>query len=380
MAIYIVPIVAVCWSCAPLRLERSIRTGDMDWIMYGGGMERTNVAPCGVTPPLVRVWSHSASGGFSVYSASTAESLLFVPNLQGEIQIIRVPDGRELTSHDFGSSIFGSPVIQNDTIYVAMSRDPVSLFAYTLTTATTQWKRKIGDIETSPLVIGRRLYVTTYGGELVCLDRSTGDLNWKYRVPEMKTTEAIPSSPASNGSIIVFGCDDGTLYAVSADSGTLSWRTAAARGSIVGSPSISDGRVFVGSLDSTFYALSLDSGKVLWRRALGSRIFGSQAVASGRVYTGTAGGELYCLDMINGSVIWNRQVGGILDSAPLVSDSVVYAGCADKNVYAFSALNGKPLGDIALDGRIKAGPIACYGYLVVLDDTHTISAFHHRNE
>jgi outer membrane protein assembly factor BamB len=361
-------------SCSPLRLQHSIKTSGHDWIMYGGRMERTNVAPCTVTPPLVRVWTYDASAGFSPYSVAVAESLVFIANLQGEIRIVRVSDGQEVSSHDFGSAIFGTPVIENDTMYITMSRNETNLFAYTLTTGGMQWKQKVGDVETAPLMIHNRLFVTTYGGELLSVNKSTGDIVWTFKIPAPARTGIIRSSPASDTTTIVFGCDDGKLYAVTADSGKLRWSTAT-RGSIVASPSVSDGKVFVGSLDSTFYAFSLDSGKVLWRRSLGSRIYGSQAVSAGHVYVGTSGGELYCLDGTDGTSIWCGKVKSILSSAPLVSDSVVYAGCADKKLYAFSAGSGALLGNYQLEGRIKAGPVACDGYLLVLDDDRTVNAF-----
>ncbi len=342
--------------------------------MYGGGPGRTNATTSPVLPPLSLAWSYDASSGFSPYSGALADSMLFIQNLQGEIRIVNATDGHELSSHRLGASAFGTPVLQNDTMYVAMSRDPAGLFAYTLNTATMRWKLNAGDIETSPLLIQDRLYATTYDGRLICVNTSSGLLLWTFRAPEVSQPAVIRSSPAGDDSTVVFGCDDHKLYAVNAASGTLRW-SAATRGSIVASPSVADRKVLVGSLDSSFYAFGLDSGDLVWQQPLGSRIFGSQAVARGRVYAGTSGGDVFCLDMLDGSVIWKSSLKSIVSTTPMVSDTVVYVGCGDKKIYALSGSSGSILWSGDLQGRARGTPLAWNGFLVVLDDTHTVSAF-----
>ncbi len=366
-------------SCSPFRLQRSLPPGNTGWIMYGREMERANVAGCEIPPPLGRLWTCDVSSGSGTYGIAAADSLLFVGNLQGEIHIVRMRDGHELCSRSFGSAIFGAPVIDDDTLIVATSGDEVTMLAYILTTGKIKWQQKVGDVETSPLLMNRRLYVTTYEGKLFCLNKSTGEVVWTFTTSTRTEPEIIRSSPAGDGTRVVFGCDDGKMVAVSADSGKLLW-VQSARRSIVSSPSISSGKVFVGSLDSTFYAFDLDSGNVVWSRPLGSRIFGSQAVLRSHVYVGTSAGIFYCLDVNDGTTIWSTHMNELLNTAPLVSDSIVYIGSSDKKLYACIASTGKCVWEDQLLGRMASAPVGIDGFLFVLDDNHTLYGYRHREE
>ena len=372
--IYTVLLVATGLSCSTLRLDRPVTTGTHDWLMYGGRMERTNATENAVVPPLSRAWTYDASSGFSPYSIALADSLLIIQNLQGEIRIVSAPDGRELGSRRFGTSVFGTPVLHDDTLYVALSRDATTVLAYNLRSAVIQWKLSAGDVETSPLLMQNRLFVTTYEGKLLCISTSTGEILWTYKVPESSQPALIRSSPAGDGETVFFGCDDHKLYAVNAADGSLRW-SAATRGSIVATPSVADDKIFVGSLDSSLHAFNRSSGTLVWQRDLGSRIFGSQAVKNGYVYAGSTGGDLFCLDAKTGTLVWTCYLNSILNAAPLVSDTVVYVGCGDKKMYAVSAATGSLLWSSELPGRVRGTPVAWNGFLFVLDDTHTVTAF-----
>jgi outer membrane protein assembly factor BamB len=364
-------------SCSSFRLERPIELSGSEWTMCGGGIERTNAVSRLPAPPLRCLWKYDVSAGSGSCGPSVADSLLFIGNFQGDIRIVRLTDGQEKSSRGFGSAIFGTPVIDHDTMYVVTSRDAVTVIAYILTTGKPKWQMKIGDVETSPLLMNGLLYITTYDGRLLCMDKSTGSVRWTFNVPkEQSRSRIIRSSPAGDGSKVVFGCDDGKVYALNAETGSLLW-AASARASIVATPSISGGRVLVGSQDSTIYAVDLNSGTVVWKHSLGSRIYGSQAVSRSYAYVGTSAGTLFCLEAGTGKEVWSVRTGELLNTAPLVGDSTVYIGSADKKLYAFGAVTGEEQWSDTLEGRISAAPVAEDGFLLVVDDSHTLYGFQH---
>ena len=371
-----VSIIIFLSGCAPSHFRQSVRIGPDDWTLFGGSIERTNVANSILSPPLAVVWEYDASAGFSPYSGAVADSFLFVGNLQGEIHTVQIATGKVMGVYDFGSAIIGTPVIENDRMFVALTKDEESLVCYTLLTGNIEWRAKIGEIETSPLLVGTHLFVTTLKGTLVCVDKKTGEIVWQYNVPVHKNPKMIFSSPASDGKLIVFGCDDGALYTVGLDDGKLRWSAATGR-SILASPSISSGKIFFGSLDSMYYALDLETGKQLWKQRLGSKIYGSQSVSANYVYVGTAGGEIFCLNVLTGAIIWNAAAKSVINSAPLLSGNILYVGSLDKTLSAFDAESGKLVWQYKTEGRIKTMPIISKGFLFLFAEDKSVIAFKH---
>lgn len=363
-------------GCSELRLQRGVHEKSGDWTMYGGSIGRTNVSDAVVTPPLAPVWEFDASAGFSPYSVALADSYVFVGNLQGEVRVIGAAGGKGLGSFDFGSAIVGTPVVDGSTMFVALAHDDQSLVSYDLISGTVNWQIPAGDIETSPLRIGNRLYVTTLHGKLLCVDKGSGQILWKYQIPPRVRTRLIHSSPASDGTLVVFGSDNGDLYAVDAGDGTFRWSVHV--GSCIdGSPSVSGGRAFIGALDGNYSAVDLNTGHIAWSRMLDGPVFSSQAVTERSVYVGTAGRTVYCLNSGTGEITWTATVGNVVNSSPLVTGEVVYTGCIDKTLYAFSAGTGEVLWKSALEGRIKTMPVASGDRLYVLAEDRSVIAMEH---
>ena len=364
-------VLAGLMACHHLRLAQAPSVSATDWRFYGGTRERTNASLYEIKPPLTVAWEYDASAGFGVYSASAVDNLLFVGTLKGEVHVIDIQTGHGMGVNDFGSAVAGTPIPDGALMYVALAHREKSLVAFNVTNGATPWGAKLGDIETSPLLDGDRLFVTTANGKIVCLGKKEGMPVWEYAVPPHPRPVLIHSSPASDGNVVVFGCDDGSIVAVGSDDGQPRWRAKTGQ-SIMASPSIRDSVVYVGSLDSTFYAFHAKDGKLLWKRRLGTKIFASQAVGQDRVYVGTVGGILYALNRETGAIDWTFTTNSVISAAPLLSGNILYAGCLDKNLYALDAKTGDMLWSYKAEGRIKTMPIAYRDFLIILEDNRTV--------
>ncbi len=361
-------------ACSVLRVPGPLIAPLSGEVSSGNDIRRTHATSSAFIPPLREVWTADAPAGFGPAAATIVDSLLFYGDLHGEVHIVRLRDGQEVGSKSYGSAIFNAPVFDRDTMYLAMSRSEPNLLAYSIATGTMFWKLNMPDIETELLRVGGRLYAATFHGTLFCVDKSSGSTIWKFEVPMTGRTRIVRSSPSSDGSVVVFGCDDGSMIAVSADSGTLRWRTPA-RESIVCPPAIDSGSVFFGSLDSSLYALDLATGRMKWSTDLRSAIFDGQAVYGGSIYTATAAGELYCLRGSDGSIRWSTPLKNMAGASPIVADTVVYVGCMDKHFYAYGAASGDQLWECAAEGRIRSIPVTGNGWMIVLTDDRKIHAF-----
>jgi outer membrane protein assembly factor BamB len=365
---------AALLSCNYVHMERTFRAEPGDWQMYGGGTGRCNVSPEEVRPPLRKLWEYTTGAGFSSAPASAVDSILFVGTLIGEVHTIRLATGEGMGTTDFGSAIVGTPIPDGDDLYISLTHDETSMLAYNLRSGRTEWKVYAGDIESSPLLMGEKLLVTTLEGRLIALNKATGVTLWTFDAGTPEHPVMIHSSPSSDGTRIFFGADDGFLYAVKAADGTGEWKGATA-GPLTASPSVSDGCVYIGSTDRTLYAFDAATGAPRWKRGLGSGIVASQAVDGEHVYAGTTGGVFFCLNKKDGSVVWSDTAGSLYSAPPLVSGQVVYAGCADRTLYAFDAGSGARLWEFKTEGRIKSMPIIWRRLLVVLAEDDVVMGF-----
>jgi len=363
-------------GCGGLQLSQHLTPAETDWRMSGGNIGRTNTAPESIDPPLSVVWKDDAGAGFGFSPGISTDNVLFAGNLHGDVHAIRIQDGKDLGSKRFGSALMGTPAAGADTLFLALAHDDPSLLAYNVYTGAVLWKAAVGDVETSPLILDRHIFVTTLTGKLQCIATANGSIEWTYALPERSRSLLIHSSPVSDGNLIVFGTDNSELCAVNSLTGHLEWKTSA-RAAIFATPSINLGKVFVGSLDSMMYAFEVTTGKVVWSTSLGSKIYGGQAVDNQSVYVGTVGGTFYCLNAVTGAVVWRSPLGGVLNSAPLLSGSVVYVGSLDKNLYALDRATGSILWKYTAEGRIKSAPIIADSTLIIFAEDRSVIALRH---
>jgi outer membrane protein assembly factor BamB len=188
------------------------------------------------------------------------------------------------------------------------------------------------------------------------------------RAPEilwkLETGGRIMSSPAVADGVAFIGSDDGSLYAVAADTGEELWRFET-DGAVRSSPAVAGGRVYFGSYDGKFYALDAATGELAWlfqttgeRRWRAKNLDGmtprdevhtdpwdfylsSPVIAGGYAYFGTGEGMLYALDADSGEALWELETGDTIHSSPAVASGTVYVGNMESRLYAVDALTGE---------------------------------------
>ena len=356
-------------GCTPVRLQRPIKVHEEDWTVFGGNAQHTNQSPVVLSPPLEIAWEYDASGGFGTGSPVAADSFVFVGTLSGEIHVVHSKTGERVGVVSVESAVTGAPLIDGISLIAGSATGDRTLISYDYRDGITRWAKELGGIESSPLRFGYRLFVTTLGGILYCLDKASGSELWRY-----ETKAPIHSSPATDGRTVVFGCDDGFLYAIDLETGKLIWRFKAGR-SIFSTPSIYQERVFFGSLDNTLYALNLKDGKLFWKHTAGGKIYGTPAFSEELVFFGATDGIFYALRIKDGSVAWRFFATSIINSSPVVSGDYVYFGSLDKKLYALDTFTGALKWSFDVKGRIKTSPIVWRNYLIVAVEDRSLFAF-----
>jgi outer membrane protein assembly factor BamB len=259
-------------------------------------------------------------------------------------------------------------------MYVTISNSDESLIAFDLRTGKTLWRKRYGDIEVSPLLSSGRLYVGNLHGEFLCIGSKDGEQVWKFQIPDNRRLKGIRSTPALEDTSVVFGCDDGFVYALSTASGKERWRYDTG-GPVESSVSVSSGVVYAGSLDGRMVAIDLNTGRELWRAGVGSGIRGGVALSDELIVVPTVGGRLTGLDRHTGTRAWSADLGSVINSTPVISGHYAYVGTLRKVLYGVDISNGSIVFQQVVEGRIKTAPAVAFGKLFIATDERWVLAF-----
>lgn len=221
-------------------------------------------------------------------------------------------------------------------------------------------------------------------------------IKWRF-----KTGNKVRSTPAVYAGMVIFGSNDGSLYAVDTATGTQRW-VFHTGGPVSSSPAVWNDIVYVQSADGHLYAVDTRTGKRRWAFAVGKDLpfrngiaptdigppdyglwdffLSSPAVANDTVYFGAGDGKLYALDARTGKRRWAFATKGRVRATPAVANGTVYFGSMDGNFFALDAATGAqkwkfktigneyfPAGEIqssatVLDGTVYFGSRDYYVY------------------
>ncbi|MDP2857474.1 MAG: PQQ-binding-like beta-propeller repeat protein [Bacillota bacterium] len=147
---------------------------------------------------------------------------------------------------------------------------------------------------------------------------------WEFSAGSMPLTE-----PVTDGSLLFFGDDAGTLYALDASTGESRWAFATdPKSPIRMMPAVEGQVVYFGTVSGQIYALSAGSGGLVWRADAAGWVTGSPVTYGGHVAVTCYDGRVLALSCANGAEVWRHSTGGEFLRAPLVlaGDHIVYGG------------------------------------------------------
>jgi outer membrane protein assembly factor BamB len=361
-------------ACGSLKLRSPLVSNGIDWPAYGGGESRAGIAATRVTRPLVEDWEYDVTAGIGSGSPVVIDSILLVANLRGELYALDAVSGRKLGRYAFSDPIEGSPAAARNLVLLGLTGSPGVLLGYDVLEGAILWRKSYGDIQGTPLVLHRHAIAGTLQGALVCVETSTGELLWKFDLPENSSYKGIRSSPAAESGIVVFGADDGALYGVDAESGTQRWKVLFGT-PVAASPAIAHGIVVAADLRGMTRAASVRDGKVLWQFAAGAPCYAPPLVTDSLAIVATIQGSIHAVALSDGSLRWTSAVGAPVNAGAVVSGDYMYLGTLQREVIALRIATGEVAWRTSVTGRIKTAPAIACGRLFVATDDRLIMAF-----
>jgi len=227
----------------------------------------------------------------------------------------------------------------------------------------------------TPAVAGDLVYITTYSGEVYAFEISLlqDEYKWVYPRKGEGNLQTIVGGAVVALDKVYFGCSDGKVYALKADTGVEAWEPFQTGDKIWSTPVVEEGTVYVTSFDKKLYALDADSGKMKWDKAAeaGGAIASPPLVYNGTVYFGAFDRYFYAINASDGSLKWKSEVeaGKWFWAKPVVYNNTVYAPCLDGKVYILDAESGHELIDaIDLGSPLGSSPVLVDDSIIIVSE------------
>jgi outer membrane protein assembly factor BamB len=353
------------WVVAQRRLAHPTAS----WPVWGGTPARTRFVPSTLRPPFSELY-RIPGGALIEFPPVVTEGRVVFGTHDGILHASRAADGEPVWRTDLGGCIASSPAAGPGVVYIGWAGpspcrrskgERGGMAAIDLDDGTVLWRFGTGNVESSPLLVGRRLFFSAYtsrGSSTVYgLTLSPRRVDWRLDLPTK-----IASSPALIGRTLFVSAYDRRVYAIDAFTGRVHWVTSALpedgpRRLLLGlrslirhqswteagyyaTPAVAYGRVFVGAIDGVFSAFSARTGAHRWSRVLGGAVYGSAAVWNRAVYVGTTDGTFYALEASTGRTRWRRTLSGRILGSATVTGANVYVSTLSRETYVLDARTG----------------------------------------
>jgi outer membrane protein assembly factor BamB len=214
-------------------------------------------------------------------------------------------------------------------------------------------------LEFPPIYVGGKLYAVNNNGTAFALDADTGKLLWERSIGRLNA-----SSPTYyKHRLYIVNLVPGHVVKLDARSGRLIWKHSLP-GRAESSPLVLDGTLYFGCEDGQLFALSTRNGHVRWATTLGGPVKSAPAFRHGVLYVGDYGGYMNAVDAKTGAIRWQTSslgqgfgTSGEFYSTPAVAYGRVYAGNNDHRVYSFDQKDGTLAWSYSTGGYVYSGPV-----------------------
>ncbi len=317
-----------------------------------------------------RRWSTNARQGTSGSSPVVAGGRLYAVNSAGEtLDVLDAITGGLEWSVGIEGPAEMSPAVGFGHVFVGNARG--TLLAIDLGTQEVAWRVPGAEgVLPSPTLAPHEL-IHAHGSSVFAREPRSGspiwefetgdyygtsDLGYLFRDPNsggwIHSSPALGPDPVGEGILVVFGCDDGKVYAVEdrpdreggGGADNLRWTYRASDQPLLGAPAVGESMVYIGTQEGELFALRLegqedgfdndgngvvdDEGSVEWIYDAGESITSTPAVGAEQIIITTVGGAIHCVDL-GGQAIWTDSApsdGQFDANSPIIAGNRVYVG------------------------------------------------------
>jgi len=239
-----------------------------------------------------------------------------------------------------------------------------------------------------PVISGQVLYAASADGEVVAIDRRSGDDLWETELDTLLSGGVGVSGPG-----LFVGTSEGIVLKLDANSGERLWG-AQLHGEILSAPQSNGKVVVVQTYDGKLQGLDFETGAMLWTYdsnvpVLTIRGTSTPIIDEGRVYAGFANGRVLAFDIDSGAVLWEVRVAipqgrseieriVDIDGSMELASGRLYAASYQGNVVAIDVRSGRKLWQQKASSF--SGVSQGFGNVYVADEDGTVTAYQRDGE
>lgn len=376
---------------------------NLEWAQAGGAPSKS-YGHLALAETPTKVWSAQIAGSTNRVRLAAAPVIggdkLFVIDTAGVLNAYDRKTGARAWSvvaedmtKDMRPSAFGGGVsYEGGKLYATNGVGEVK--ALNAETGEVLWKVKpAGPLRGSPTIAFGQLFVMTQDNQLISLKIEDGSLVWDESGSNTQSGVFGVAAPAAGQGTIVAGYSSGELSAYRYENGRTLWSDALARTNIsttVGTltdidadPIIDSGRVYALGQGGRMAAYELVTGQRIWELNLAG--ISTPAIAGEWIFTLTDDARLLAIARSSGRVRWITQLqrfedeedkeGPIFWTGPVLAGGHLWVASSRGELWKVSAGEGSASLFADIGQSVSLAPVVADGYLYVLDDSGTITAW-----
>ena len=218
-----------------------------DDVLFGAGNE---LLTC-LTRDGKKKWTFQVAGGPVNATPAVAGGHTFVAGCDSNLHVIDLKTGKEVRAVALDGQVGSTGAVVGGMLYVGTMTNEVQ--AVDWKNGKVDWsfraKRRQQPFFASVAVTDNLVIAGSKDKRVYGLDRKTGAEVWSYL-----TEGRVDSSPVVVGKRVYVGSQDGNLYVLDRDKGTLIQKVEL-DGEVVGSPAVAAGCLIIGTVKGTVYCL-----------------------------------------------------------------------------------------------------------------------------
>ena len=308
--------------------------------------------------------SASKNGAGEAASEQTWSIFRGDAQLQG-VTTAKLPDEpRLLWSYKTGSRTVSSPVVSEKGIYWCDRRglikgvgpDGKEIFSLNLDTA----------IEASLLLHDSLAYVGTINGTMIAVSLNTGQVKWRYET-EGQISGSANLTHIGGKTLLLFGSYDYFFYCLDAETGSLI-RKFESGYYLNGAASVSGSLIAFGGCDAFLRVVDIETGLEVRSTELEVYIPSSPVFDGPNLYVGDYNGTIYRIsvnDTIMSKLFTTASDNGSYIALPAVGKKHLIFTSDDNKIYCLEKESGKELWSYLLGDACESSPVVANGKVLI---------------
>ncbi len=245
------------------------------------------------------IWTFQTGDSIFV-SGALEDGKFYFGSKDGYVYCLSIK-GKELWRFRTGGPVASMPRLYEGKLYVT-SYDH-SMYCLDAGTGKEIWRFRTGDemVNDVPFCLhSGKIFFASMDSFVYAVDIETGKLVWQKKTGNFGNSGG---TPTVREGILYHGSRSGVLYAMDPETGEEFWQFRAGGAIIDQSYVLYKGQIIFGCEDGNLYAVSTE-GKELWRFRTGGKIYNEPLIHEGRLYFGSWDCHLYCIDIETRKEIW----------------------------------------------------------------------------